>query len=189
MSSYFINGIFLPNDSRWASQCNSACGRTQTTGGLRAQDCKCYADFKGNHHVCGHRRSLMSLAGRSCLATGTGFQLYSSTRAWEILWWHRAGASSPWKDIGSSEGFLWMHWTWHGCHNNPYFYPYSLGFLGLAAQTMGHWESGSTAEHQAAKATVPGFKATHFQTWWVTATVIQGRVVSALSESWRWPGP
>lgn len=143
MSSYFRNWIFLPNDSRWALQWSSACGRTQTTGRLRAQLCKCCADFKGNHHVCGHGRSSVSLAGRSCLATGTTFQLYSSTRAWEILWQHRAGASSLGKILGVQRGSCVCNGSDMNAITYPYLYPYSLEFLGLAVHTMGHWESGS----------------------------------------------
>lgn len=136
MSSYFRNWIFLPNDSRWALQWSSACGRTQTTNRLRAQLCKCCADFKGNHHVCGHGRSSVSLAGRSCLATGAAFQLYSSTRA------EKSCDSTEQEHLPPGR-----YWEYRGVPadavTNPYLYPYSLEFLGLAVHTMGHWESGS----------------------------------------------
>lgn len=146
MSSYFNKWNI---SSKWF-QMGSAmkrCLRKDTNHRQALQ--KCCADFKGNHHVCGHRRNSVSLAGRSWLATGS--QLHSSTRAWEILGQHRARASfPPWKDIGSSEGFLWMCWIWQGC-SNILISHIAWNFWSWQCQP---WDTAS----QAAKATVPGLK-------------------------------
>lgn len=136
MSFYFRNWIFLPNDSRWALQWSSACGRTQTTGRLRAQLCKCCADFKGNHHVCGHGRS--SEPGREIMSCHwncfSALLLHQGLRNPVTA---QSRSIFPWEDTGSSEGLLCMQWVWHECHNISIFISIQLGISGAGSAHNG----------------------------------------------------
>lgn len=69
--------------------------------------------------------------------------------------------------VKSSEGFLWI---WHGCHNRSIFISIFLGFisefLGLAVQTMGHWESGSKGNCAKVEGLQPQwFRGESYQPW------------------------
>lgn len=162
MSSCFIRGMFLPNDSRGASQWNGACGRTQTTGRLRAQRCKCCTDFRGNHHVCGHRRSSRSLAGRSPPATGT-VPPAGPEKSWDST---EQEHPPPGKALGVQRGSCGCTGSDMDTTTYPYLYPYRLEFLGLATQTMGHWESGSKGNCARVEGLQPqGFREESCQPW------------------------
>lgn len=153
MSSYFNKWNI---SSKWFQMVPAMKqGLWKDTNHRQALQKRC-ADFKGNHHLCGHRRSSVSLAGRSCLATG--FQLYSSSRAWGILWQlreeHLPCMERYWEFRGVPMDVL----IWQGCHNTSIFLSHIVwNSWGWQCQ---QWdtEPGSPAENQRAKETVPGLK-------------------------------